>query len=121
MKDCKEWIVPQELINAQGYYEGQARIWLPKVLMQNQKSSTLSQEDRPQKSHHINQWKTMRADSAKNPSGPSKVPKDTQGSHLNQAIIVREEQKWVPKKLAAVEDHQTSSKPTIKDKSKMGP
>ena len=31
---CKEWLVPQHLIKAQGYYEGQAQIWLPKALKQ---------------------------------------------------------------------------------------
>ena len=46
---CKEWIVPQNLIKTQGYYEGQAQLWLPKALIQRQPSRKFSQEEEPQK------------------------------------------------------------------------
>ena len=42
---CKEWLVPQNLIKAQGYYEGKAQIWLPKALKQN---PTGKREEKPQ-------------------------------------------------------------------------
>ena len=42
---CKEWIVPQNLIKAQGYYEGKTKIWLPKALTQNKVSRKPLQEE----------------------------------------------------------------------------
>ena len=42
---CKEWLVPQNLIKAQGYYEGQAQIWLPKALKQNPTGKSPSKEE----------------------------------------------------------------------------
>ena len=44
---CKEWLVPQNLIKAQGYYEGKAQIWLLKALKKNPTGKRTSKEEEP--------------------------------------------------------------------------
>ena len=102
----EEWIVPQDLIKAQGYYEGQSQIWLPKALMKNQVSSKISQEEKPQYSNHINQWRSMKATSEKIPSYKTTIaqilhkkrqwaPRSSNTTHSCQVVAVKIDQRWV--------------------------
>ena len=107
-KTCKECIIPQELISAQGYYEGQTKLWLPKALVHNQQISRSLKQGKPHHSNRIMQWRLEEAAinkirsgkaamSQNLPSGQRWVTKSTKPTHLHQAIAVQLEKKWVPK------------------------
>ena len=46
------------------------------------------------------------------------MPKKTQGTHDKQAILVKQEQEWVPKKLEIVREMQTSSRSSTSNNGK---
>ena len=53
-KIYKDWIVPHNLITAQGNYEGQTQFWVPKDAIHNQGGSSFQHEThRPQQSNQV--------------------------------------------------------------------
>ena len=86
-KAYQEWIVPKDLIQKQGYYEGNTQLWLPKSLLQSQSSHQCYPKEEPWLPKITQQWR---------PVTRSTKPKVNQTTSANQV------QKWVPKKASIV-------------------
>ena len=115
-KASQEWIVPKNLIEAQGYYEGNAKVWLPKSLLQSQTSHLPFPEQRPQESKPKQLWRPITT-SSNNVTPVQKY----------QATSMKQEQKWVPKDSVWVPKesvccyHPNTIKAKIQNNSTMGP
>lgn len=93
------------LIIAQGYYDGQTQMWVPKNAIHNQGGCSSQQEIlHPQQSNQVIQQRSVKANaSISNNTATSSqiqsqaqrcVPKKTQGTLDKQAISVKQEQGW---------------------------
>ena len=97
-KGYKQWILPQDLLIAQGYYKGQAQFWVPKSMIDTKEGSPLPKErSRPQKTNQTNQQR------------PTQVTTSNL-SYKATSSQMPGEQRWVPKNT-----FQTSSRLTPDD------
>ena len=95
-KAYQKWIVPEDLIQAQGYYEGNKQLWLPKSLLHSQLSYQRFSKEEPWQPKTTQQWR---------PVTSSIKPQ------VNQTRFANQELKWVPKtiSISKPETHSKSS------------